>query len=167
MGTKPKSTAGRPTVFRSEYIDQAHKLCDLGATEGDLARFFNVNVTTIWRWRSKYPAFCNALKVGKHASDDRTEASLFHRANGYSYEAVKIFPPSGTRKKPLIVPYIEHVPPDTTAMIFWLKNRRPAQWRDKQDVQVDIHVSLAELVNTSYAPDLPALPAPKVIDHED
>lgn len=160
-GQVKRHAGGRPTVFKKEYVEQAAKLCDLGATEGDLARFFNVTTVTIWRWRSKYPEFCSALKVGKHAADDRVEASLFHRANGYSHEAVKIFPPRGARKKPLIVPYIEHVPPDTTAAIFWLKNRRPAAWREKHDVVVDIHLSLADLVNQSYQPDLPALPPPR------
>jgi hypothetical protein len=51
------------------------------------------------------------------------------RANGYSYDAVKIFMPAGA-KKPVYAPYREHVPPDTTAAIFWLKNRDPAHWRD-------------------------------------
>jgi hypothetical protein len=51
------------------------------------------------------------------------------RANGYSYDAVKIFMPAGA-KKPVYAPYVEHVPPDVTAGIFWLKNRDPAHWRD-------------------------------------
>ena len=55
--------------------------------------------------------------------------SLYERANGYTYDAVKIFMPAGA-KKPVYAPYIEHVPPDTTACIFWLKNRDPARWRD-------------------------------------
>ena len=53
----------------------------------------------------------------------RVERSLYERANGYSYDAVKIFMPAGA-KKPVYAPYIEHVPPDVTAAIFWLKNRR-------------------------------------------
>ena len=52
---------------------------------------------------------------------------------GYSHEAVKIFNDGG---QPLIVPYTEHYPPDTTAAIFWLKNRRPEQWRDKSQQEL-------------------------------
>ena len=59
----------------------------------------------------------------------RTERSLYERANGYSYDAVKIFMPSGA-KKPVYAPYVEHMPPEMTAAIFWLKNRRPDLWRD-------------------------------------
>jgi hypothetical protein len=62
------------------------------------------------------------------------ERSLYERANGYTYDAVKIFMPAGA-KKPVYAPYREHVPPDTTAAIFWLKNRDPAHWRDVQNVE--------------------------------
>jgi hypothetical protein len=62
------------------------------------------------------------------------ERSLYHRAVGYSYDAVKIFMPGG-KGKPVIVPYREHMPPDTVACIFWLKNRRREEWRDKQEVE--------------------------------
>jgi hypothetical protein len=48
---------------------------------------------------------------------------------GYTYEICKIFMPAGA-KKPVIVPYLEHVPPDVTAGISWSKNRRPDRWRD-------------------------------------
>jgi hypothetical protein len=57
------------------------------------------------------------------------ERSLYQRGLGYDYDAVKIFMPAGA-KKPVIVPYVEHVPPDPTSGIFWLKNRDPAHWRD-------------------------------------
>jgi hypothetical protein len=54
-------------------------------------------------------------------------------ANGYSYDAVKIFMPAGA-KKPVYAPYVEHMPPDVTACIFWMKNRMPERWRDVQNV---------------------------------
>jgi hypothetical protein len=58
---------------------------------------------------------------------------LYERANGYSYDAVKIFMPAGA-KKPVYAPYVEHMPPDVTACIFWMKNRMPERWRDVQNV---------------------------------
>jgi hypothetical protein len=61
------------------------------------------------------------------------ERSLYECANGYSDDAVKIFcDKNGNVTK---VPYQEHVPPDVTACIFWLKNRKPADWRDVQNVE--------------------------------
>jgi hypothetical protein len=60
--------------------------------------------------------------------------SLYTRAVGYNYEAVKIFMPAN-RAKPVYAKYIEHVPPDVTAAIFWLKNRDPQHWRDSQQLE--------------------------------
>ena len=162
--TRSRPDRGRPTVYKAEYEVQAAKLCRLGASESDLADFFNVTTVTIWRWRLKYPDFCNALKVGKHAADDRVEASLYHRAVGYSYNSEKVFQFQG---EIIRAPIVEHFPPDVGAISLWLKNRRPSEWRDRQDVQVDVHLSLGELVNLSYKPDVSELPPPKVIDNED
>ena len=80
------------------------------------------------------PNFLGSLKAGKKEADTRVERSLYAHANGYNYEATKIFMPAN-REKPVIVPYIEHVPPDVTACIFWLKNRDPQHWRDSQQLE--------------------------------
>jgi hypothetical protein len=56
---------------------------------------------------------------------------LYERANGYSYDAVKIFMPAGA-KKPVYAPYVEHVPADVTACVFWLKNTKPTEWDQNQ-----------------------------------
>jgi hypothetical protein len=69
------------------------------------------------------------LKVRAFWSDERVKRSLYMRAVGYSYDSVKIFMPAGA-KKPIYAPYVEDVPPDVTASIFWMKNRDPAEWRD-------------------------------------
>jgi hypothetical protein len=123
--------AGRPTDYRPEFAIEAEKLCRLGATDPELADFFDVSITTIWNWSRRYEEFLNAIKVGKDAADDRVEKSLYHRALGYSFDSVKIFNAGG---EALEVPYREHVPPDPTAMIFWLKNRRSGAWRDRREV---------------------------------
>lgn len=125
---------GRPSSYKPEYAAQAEKLCLLGATDDDLADFFGVSDRTITRWAIVYEDFCRSIKIGKAASDDRVERSLFRRATGYTYDAVKIFMPGGAQE-PVYAPYREHVPPDTGAMIFWLKNRRRGEWRDKPDEQ--------------------------------
>jgi hypothetical protein len=64
----------------------------------------------------------------------RVERSLYERANGYSYDAVKIFMPAGS-KQPVVVHYVEHCPPDVAAAFIWLKNRDPERWRDVQNVE--------------------------------
>ena len=131
---KVQAKVGRPTSYKPEYAKQAEKLCILGATDDDLADFFGVSDRTITRWQIKHQEFCRSLKVGKAESDDRVERSLFHKAVGYSFDSEKVFQFQGevVRAKTR-----EHVPPDTTAMIFWLKNRRPHDWREKMDVTTD------------------------------
>lgn len=121
---------GRPSSFKPEYVDQARKLCKLGATDVELADFFGVSVTTIKNWQSEHDEFLSALKAGKEQADDRVERSLYHRATGYTYDSEKVFQFQG---EVIRAPIREHVPPDTTAAIFWLKNRRKAEWRDRTE----------------------------------
>lgn len=118
----------RPTSFKPEYVEQARALCEHGLTDRELAQIFKTTEQTLNRWKQQFPEFREALKLGKEAADTRVEKALYHRAIGYSFEAVKILHYQG---KPVVVPYVEHVPPDTTACIFWLKNRKRDEWRDR------------------------------------
>ena len=122
----------RPTKFKEEYIPQAEKLCKLGATDMEIADFLEVDVRTLYRWKGENEAFCQALKAGKEVADARVERSLFARANGYEHDEVDIRVVAGEIKQ---TPIRKYYPPDTTAAIFWLKNRRPAEWRDKQEIE--------------------------------
>jgi hypothetical protein len=123
---------GRPSKYKAEFAAQAEKLCKLGATDQEVADFFEVDVRTLYRWKGEHTAFCQALKAGKVEADDRVERSLFARANGYEHDEVDIRVVSG---KIVQTPIRKYYPPDTTAAIFWLKNRRPADWRDKQEIE--------------------------------
>jgi len=120
---------GRETKYKPEYAQIAQKHCELGATDADLAAAFGVSGRTIDQWKITHVEFSSALKAGKTPADDRVERSLFHRAVGYTFDSEKVFQFQGeiVRAKTK-----EHVPPDTTACIFWLKNRRTEQWRDIQ-----------------------------------
>jgi hypothetical protein len=128
---KPKPApkpVGRPTKYRPENVEQAKKLATLGATDREIADFFEVNEATLNRWKLAHPEFCESLKVGKAEADERVEQALYRRALGYSHDATKIaINASGDVTQ---VPFVEHYPPDTTAAIFWLKNRKPEDWRD-------------------------------------
>lgn len=125
------NNGGAPTLYRDEYAEQVYKLCLLGATDAELADFFNVTEQTINNWKKEHIEFFESIKKGKEIADSDIAESLYHRAKGYSHKEDKIFNNNG---EPLIVPTIKHYPPDTTAAIFWLKNRKPAVWRDKQEI---------------------------------
>lgn len=133
--------AGRPTAFRWEMVEQARKLCELGATDIEIADFFEVDVRTLHRWKHQYPEFCHTLKVAKEIADSRVERSLFARANGYEHDEVDIRVIEG---KIVQTPIRKYYPPDTTAGIFWLKNRAPGRWRDKQELEHSGHLTLSD-----------------------
>lgn len=125
-----KSSRGRPTKYSPTFVTQGQKLAEMGATDREVAEFFGISESMLYRYQHVHPEFREALKVGKEAADDRVEKALYRKAIGYSHDAVKIMQSQGAE---LVVPYTEHVPPDTTACIFWLKNRRRGEWRDKVD----------------------------------
>lgn len=109
---------GRPTKYEAEFAEQALKLSLLGATDEELADFFDVNVATLNRWKKSHPEFCASIKEGKRVADAEVAHSLYQRAlNG-----------------------------DTTAAIFWLKNRRKQNWRDKQEIDHGVTDELAEVM---------------------
>lgn len=122
--------AGRPTKYKPEYDEQAAKLCALGATDIEIADFFGVEVRTIYRWKNEHDSFCQSIKVAKEVADERVERSLFQKATGYEQDEVKIFMPANA-DSPVYAPFRAKVSPDTTACIFWLKNRNPEKWRDR------------------------------------
>jgi hypothetical protein len=132
-------SGGRPTKYQPEYPEQAAKLCTLGAKDTDLANFFDVSVATINNWKIEHPEFLESLSAAKQAADARVVRSLYERATGYNHPEDKIFQFEGS---PVIVPTIKHYPPDTTACIFWLKNRNQAEWRDKQDIEHSGNVTI-------------------------
>jgi hypothetical protein len=123
---------GRHSQFDLKFIRRAELAGRAGFTDRELAELFGVSLSTIEKWRRQREEFRNVLKIGKTEADKRVERSLYERAIGYSYDTVKIIRDKhGNVTK---VPYQQHVPPDVTAQIFWLKNRDPAHWRDAWQV---------------------------------
>ena len=126
--------AGRPTEYKPEYCPQAAKLTKLGATDRDLAEFFDVHIRTVQRWAAQHDEFRRAIQLGKDEADEKVERSLFHRAVGYTFESEKIFHNKGEIVRAAC---LEHVPPDTAAAFIWLKNRKPDAWRDRTETNVN------------------------------
>jgi hypothetical protein len=132
-----KHPGGRPTSFRPEYVPLAYKMCLLlNATNKELAGVFDVTEATIAIWKNEYPEFLDAVRKGKELADAKIAKRLFERANGYEHKSEKIFadPKTGTV---LRVPIVEKYPPEVTAIRFWLTNRQPAKFRDKQVIEIE------------------------------
>lgn len=120
----------RPTKYKAEYAEQARKLCLLGATDADLAGFFEVTESTINKWKKDHKAFSESLKKGKVLADAEVATRLYERACGYSHAEEKVFQNAGE-----IITHqtTRHYPPDTTAAAIWLNNRKPDRWRNKPE----------------------------------
>ena len=133
-----KKKRGRKSEYRIEYADQALKLSLLGATDKELSEFFSVSEQTLNKWKTDYPEFLESLKKGKNIADANVASRLYNRAIGYNCKATKFATSNGkiTDSKE----FIEHYPPDTTAAIFWLKNRQPEKWRDKKEVDANVNL---------------------------
>lgn len=123
----------RPSKYGKIDLEQVEKLAGLGLIDTEIASVLGISESTLNNYKKK-PEFLEALKRGKLKADAVVIESLYKRATGYEHNAVKIFMPAGA-SKPIYAPYVEHYPPDSTAMIFWLKNRRVHEWRDRQETE--------------------------------
>lgn len=102
-----------------------------GLTDEQLSKKIGINPVTLYDWKKKYPKISKSLKKGKEVVDIEVENALLKRAKGYSFLEQKEETDDQGHVK--ITKVVKQVPPDTTAQIFWLKNRKPEQWRDKPD----------------------------------
>lgn len=131
-GAAKRAGPGRPSAYRDEFPELARKFCLLGATGDQLAQMFDVSSTTIDTWMATKPEFADAVKAGKRVADATVADSLYRSACGYEHESEEIHV---VGKQIVRVPIIKKYPPHPTSMIFWLKNRDRANWRDKVDVE--------------------------------
>jgi hypothetical protein len=134
---------GRPSGLTKEIIAEAERFARLGLTDQQMADAWGIDRTTVHNWKKSSPEFLNALKEGKERSDAAVGQSLYQRACGYTWTEetpVKVKDADGNERVE-VVEITKRVPPDTTAAIFWLKNRQRAKWRDRQDHEVSGHVT--------------------------
>ncbi len=146
MSEKAKRPIGRPTKYKPEYATQAEKLCLLGATDDDMADFFDVETSTINNWKNEFPEFLESIKKGKMLADANVADRLYQRAMGYEAPDVDIRVVDGEIIK---TPLTKYYPPDTPAAIFWLKNRQRSKWRNKVENEVSGSISVQADVKLS------------------
>jgi len=123
-----------PGKYREWFPDLVRWMARSGLTSLEVARELKISKQTLYVWRAKYPDLADAMDDGRDLADARVEDSLFQRARGISWEE-KTFESqwnSATEKFEMGCTKVvtKFTPPDTGAGCFWLKNRRPDQWRD-------------------------------------
>lgn len=124
---------GRPTSYKPEYCNIARAMCMRGATNADLADAFDVTISTIYLWQATHAEFSESIKAGKDLVDDFVERSLYLQAVGYAHDDVDV---RVIDDQVVLTPLRKQIPPNPTAAIFWLKNRRPDRWRDIKAVEL-------------------------------
>lgn len=120
-----------------------------GLIDKQIAKNMGVSLTTLKTWKSRFPELAEALRKSKEAADREVENALYKRALGYWVDETETTTyADGTEKT--VVKH-RHIVPDTTAQIFWLKNRKPDEWREKNDLTLTpsngVLESLMELHN--------------------
>lgn len=116
--------AGRPSKWKEEYVEQCYRLALLGADDKRLAAFFQIGESTFNEWKIKYPQLAESLKAGRDEADCKVVQSLYEKA----------------------------LKGDTTAMIFWLKNRQRFSWRDKVEQSIEHSGEVKQITRTVVDP---------------
>jgi hypothetical protein len=101
-----------------------------GLTDDQIAHNIGIATSTLYHWKNKYLEISESLKRGKEVIDRQVENALLKRALGYQYDEVTYEFGEETKR------VTKEVHPDTTAQIFWLKNRKPNEWRDKKETEL-------------------------------
>jgi hypothetical protein len=125
-GTRGKKKRGRPSKFDTVSLEQVEVAGRLGGTDEDVAILLNIHISTLHEYK-KHPEFSDALKKGKVVADNRIVASLYQRGLGYNFteETQELVGGQMVVTKRVT----KHIPADVAAAFIWLKNRRPAEWR--------------------------------------
>ena len=103
-----------------------------GLTDEQIAGNCGITAKTLYEWKNRFGEIRDALKKGKEVVDIQVENALLRRALGYDYEETVVEEADGLVKRRTVT---KHMPPDTTAQIFWLKNRKPDVWRDRAQAE--------------------------------
>lgn len=114
-----------------------------GLTNEDIAHNMGINIDTLYTWQKKFPEFSEALKVNKEIADRRVENALYKSAIGFYYEEDMV------TTQGEVVSVRKYSKPNTTAQIFWLKNRKK-EWSDKQEIE---HSGMVVFANESDIKD--------------
>jgi hypothetical protein len=135
--------------FAPEFIESARLMMKFGATHTEVADELGICEKTLYNWMQRFPDFAEALKIGRDSSTDRVEESLYRLAIGFERQVEQLVYVNGM---PKIVLVNEYFKPSTTAASYFLKNRRPKEWKDKQSV--DLTSSDGSMTPLAFDPSL-------------
>ncbi|MGE4267163.1 MAG: helix-turn-helix domain-containing protein [Deferribacterales bacterium] len=128
---KEKKKVGKPTKIGNLFLPALKMMWKKGFTDVEIAQAFDITEQTLYNYKKQYPEIFEKEKDWKAEADAAVERSLFERAKGFSAKETKVF----VYKGDIITEDVTtNYPPDTTACIFWLKNRKKDEWRDRAEL---------------------------------
>lgn len=159
----PRPWSKRTIPYTAAHAVQARKLLRLGLTNGAAADLMGLSASTFNRWIAENEEFKTAVAQGRTLADAEVADKLYQRATGYSHTAQKVIANYKTGEHS-IAEFTENYAPDTIAGIFWLKNRQPELWKDRQE-----HtganggpIEFAAVLSAAIAREAKALEAPTI-----
>lgn len=144
---KRRLIVARPSKYETHVAPRLEEIkdwCRNGATDEEIAKRLGISIASFYNFKNQFLEFLEALKETKEIVDAQVENALLKRALGYSYDEVTQEVVDGELKVTKVI--TKQVVPDTTAQIFWLKNREPSKWRDKLQVEAGISNENKELM---------------------
>jgi hypothetical protein len=135
-----------------EKLIQVEAWCRDGLIDEQIAHNLGISIDTFYTYKKEHSEFSEALKRGKEIIDIEVENALYKKATGFTVKVKKAFKvkhvkyDNGKRlsedEEVVLAEEEVYISPDTTAQIFWLKNRKPADWRDKQDIEMSGNMNI-------------------------
>lgn len=126
-----KNPVGRPTAFRPEFVEAAYRFTKMGANRLQLAEQFGVADSVLHDWMNKFPDFDRAIRQTRLVADELVAAALYKRAVGYTKKVTKVFQHNG---EVVLAQVDEEMPADVQAGRYWLNNRQPKLWAERQEL---------------------------------
>ncbi len=135
---------GRPKKYNPEKMLPVIEECaGKGYTDKEVAGKIGIGTSAFYEWLKEFPEFSEAIKRGKKVADNKVEQKLYKRALGYKYKETTKEPSLLDVKKLVKTKVvIKHLAPDIGAIKMWLCNRKPKEWRDKQDINLGGEVTI-------------------------
>lgn len=130
---------GQKKTYDDSFPARAKELAEKGLNNKQISKKLGICKTSFYDYQKEFPEFADSLKKGKEPADDNVENALYIRAVGYDYEEQVIeerISEDGTQHTSVVRTLKKHMPGDVTAQIYWLKNRRPKEWRDTKNIEL-------------------------------
>jgi hypothetical protein len=141
---------GRPISYKAAFVEQARRLALLGQTDVEMAAFFGVAESTFHLWKQRHLEFSESLREGKAEADSRVAEALYNASIGertVTDVREKTNTDGGIIER---TTEVKEILPNVSAMIHWLRNRVPAKWRDQDQIDENMRLPSAEVLQNLY-----------------